>query len=319
MALPTDDKSHPHQILAWQVEQAFTRGQAAFASGDRTEALRWLDRAHRLAPADGTIALMLASAQLGGDTPAAAALFQEVLDRADVRDAWLGLATAGFLMEAWPAARDALAEMLSRHALRPDAHALADRIARETGAAGWCGMTGAGVVVARPMSGDPVSVTLDGTPLPLGRTGEVALPAAWPRSRSVSVMIGDRHLIGSPISLRAIGRVEGGLQAWEGGLRGWAWCPADPDADPGLVIVTGRHRSKIATRGSAVGIPGLPPLAQPRAFVVSRKDLPGDGRAASVRGRDGRTLTAKPEGVLRHGDLSHDSHPGRQDGRPETR
>ena len=311
MARPSKDESPEHQRLTRQVEQAFARGQAAFAqaglarsgsargglaSGDRKEALRWLDRAHRLAPADGTIALVLASATLGHDNPAAAALFREVLEHADVRDAFLGLATAGFLTGDWLAARNALADMLSRHALRPDVHALAERIARETGAPGWCGMTGASEMVVRPVGAGPVSVSIDGTALACGPSGDFPLPAAWPRSRSVTAMIGDRHLIGSPISLRAIGRVEGEVEAWEGGLRGWAWCPADPDADPGLVVSVRRARTNIAMAEPAMGIPSLAPLAQPRAFAISWKDLPAGARAGRVRGRDGRELSARPAG-----------------------
>ena len=62
------------------VQDAFDRGHALLVQGDKVEALRWLDRAHRLAPADATIALFLASALIGEDNPKAAAVFAEVIE-----------------------------------------------------------------------------------------------------------------------------------------------------------------------------------------------------------------------------------------------
>ncbi len=276
--------------LTRQINEAFSRGQAALADGDRKQATRWLGRAHRLAPADGTIALVLASAAIGDDNAAAAAGFQEVLGRVDVRDAWLGLATARFLLGEITAARQALSELLARYALRSDANALAERIARET-CSGWCGLTGQGVLFARPIGAGPVSVAMDGKPVVSagGDDGEhVRLPGSWPRSRVITAMAADGgHLIGSPISLRAIGRVEGQVETWEGGPRGWAWCPGDPEADPGLVLVAGGRRTQIAMGELVAGVAGLPPLARPRAFAL---ELPTGEGPMRVRGRDGRNL-----------------------------
>lgn len=124
---------------------------------------------------------------------------------------------------------------------------------------------------------------------------ELTLPLAWPRARSVTVMAtggggGERHLIGSPISLRAIGRVEGYVEAWKGGLRGWAWCPGDPDSDPGLSVGTGRAREAIVATEAAGPVPGLPPLARPRSFAIPWAELPGGDAPVRLRGRDGRDL-----------------------------
>src|SRR5580692_11151906 len=129
-----------------QVRDAFERGQAALIAGDKIDALRWLERAHRLAPQDGTITLVLASAAIGHDNPKAAALFEAVLATADVRDAWYGLASARLLMGDFSAACVAVAQILSRYMVWPDAAALAGHVARATGAVGWCGLTGTGGV-----------------------------------------------------------------------------------------------------------------------------------------------------------------------------
>jgi glycosyltransferase involved in cell wall biosynthesis len=270
-----------HQHL---VQDAVARGQAALGSGDKVDAIRWLDRAHRLAPGDGTIAMLLASALIGGDNARASALFDEVLKSHDVRDAWLGLATARFLMGDLPGARGALAALLSRHASRPDIVSLAEQIVRATGAPGWCALTGAGVLVVHPARSEPIITQMDGTPVPPG-----PLPPRWPLAQQATVMAGERHLIGSPIALASIGRVEGHVEAREDGLHGWAWHPHDPDTDPRLSIGSG---PKIAATKPVDGIPGLAPLARPRSFAIPWAELPtGQFR---ICGRDGRELSGTP-------------------------
>ncbi|MGA3002125.1 MAG: glycosyltransferase [Acetobacteraceae bacterium] len=286
--------------LAQQVWDAFERGQAALIAGDKADATRWLERAHRLAPQDGTIALVLASAAIGYDNPKAASLFEAVLASADVRDAWFGLATARLLMGDLSAARAAVAEVLGCHMVSPDIAGLAGQVARATGAAGWCGLTGTGALVVHAMSPGvnlPVEIRIDRTPLK--GPNALALPATWPRAQSVTVTEAcngshPRHLIGSPISLRAIGRVEGNVESFEGELRGWAWCPGDPDTDPHLSIVVGRVRREIVATDAASDIRGVAPLARPRSFVVRLEELPAGTAPIHVRGRDGVDLPGSP-------------------------
>lgn len=353
-----------------QIQDAFARGQAALAAGDKADAVRWLDRAHRLAPDDGTILLVLASATLGDDNPKAAASFARVVASADVRDAWAGLAAARLLTGDLTGARAALAEVLSRHVVRPDIAGLADQVTWATAAAGWCGLTREGAVMLHPVGPEPIDVRMDGKlvgPEPIDvrldsnpdrgalrhdpdrlaahqghgdasvprharprgdlnqpdtargpedgagadtkNTARLAdnpggdraraqraviLPPAWKRARSVTVTAGDRHLIGSPISLRAIWRIEGQVEAWDDGIRGWAWHPGDPETDPRLTVAAGPARKAIVATGSAASIPGLAPLARPRSFALSWAELPGVDAPVHVRGRDGRRLAGSP-------------------------
>jgi glycosyltransferase involved in cell wall biosynthesis len=271
------------------VEDAVARGQSALGAGDKAEASRWLDRAHRLAPADDTIGLLLASCIIGQDNSHAAALFSDVLATHDVRDAWLGLATARFLAGDLPAAGAALAEVLSRHALRPETIDIADRLLSAIGAPGWCGLTGEGVVIVHPFRPGAIETRVDGK-----RIEGSTLPPGWPRYRRVTVTAGESHLIGSPISLRSIGRVEGIVETSDSGVRGWAWCPGDPDANPGLTAVAGENRYEIAATGPAEGIPGLAPLALPRSFAIGWVELPRGLVPIHLRGRDGRELEGSP-------------------------
>ena len=85
-------------------------------SGDAAEALRWLDRAHRLAPDDGTATLALATACLRQDNARAEALFHAITEAGEVREAWLGLAVARLGAGDTAGAAAALAATLARHA-----------------------------------------------------------------------------------------------------------------------------------------------------------------------------------------------------------
>jgi glycosyltransferase involved in cell wall biosynthesis len=278
------------------VKDAFARGQAALAAGDQPEAVRWLDRAHRLAPADGTIALLLASAVIARDNARAAGLFAEVLASHDVRDAWLGLATARLLSGDLAGARAALGEVLSRHAVWPDGEKLAGEVVRATGAPGWCGLRGDGDLVVHSATSEPVVTIADGRPVK-----STQLSRAWPRMNRITVMAGERHLIGSPISARAIGRVEGCVKVLKDGIAGWVWCPADADTDPQVSIGVGSGRHEIVASEPAAGIPGLAPLARPRSFKIPRTSLPAGETTFRLRGRDGRDLRGSPVSIDRVG------------------
>lgn len=304
------------------VQNAVARGQAALAAGARIEASRWLDRARRLAPGNDTITLLLASAAIGVDNERATSLFTEVLAAADVCDAWLGLATARFLAGDLSGARSALHQVLGRHALRADVATLADQVARATGAPGWCGLTSDGVVIAQPVGQREIDVRIDGRPSfsrddPARPGHEFLLPSTWRRSRRVTVVSGKQHLIGSPLSPGRIGRIDGFVEAWENGIRGWAWCPADPDTDPTLTIGTSRARKEIIATEPTSSVPGLGPLARPRLFSVPWADLRGHNATIHVRGRDGRDLPGSPLARLPRDEIA--TPKARTGSRPDAR
>jgi GT2 family glycosyltransferase/glycosyltransferase involved in cell wall biosynthesis len=87
-----------------------------------------LDRAWRLTPRDPTVALALATACLGHDDSRAEALFAGIVAEHDVREAWLGLATARRRLGNESGASAALAEVRRRHVLDADAAAVAKAI-----------------------------------------------------------------------------------------------------------------------------------------------------------------------------------------------
>ncbi len=117
----------------------------------------------------------------------------------------------------------ALAAALRRHVPDTGFAALADAIAREADAPGWCGLSGDGAVTVRPTPGNR-HVPLPPTPSRKGR-GRI-----WVTARD------GRHFLGSPIDVAAITAAVGCVSGKDGGLTGWAWHPGDPNVDPVLTI-----------------------------------------------------------------------------------
>ena len=246
-----------HAALALE---AFERGQEAAASGDGAAARRWLDRASRLAPADRMVTLALATACLGHDDARAADLFAKVTAEHDVREAWLGLASACLRLGDAAGAADALAQALQRHVIDPSFTNLADSIAQAVGAAGWCGMTRD------------------------GKTKRRHLP------------VGTGPLLGPPIDAAAIAATIGCVNADDGALTGWAWHPGDPDTDPVLTIrpATGRGHLTVTASDTAKPVANGGLLARPRSFTVPAEDLAAFRGPLRVLGRDGKDLLGSP-------------------------
>jgi GT2 family glycosyltransferase len=218
-----------------------------------------LDRAARLAPGDRMITLALATACLGHDDARAADLFARVTAEHDVREAWLGLASAHLRLGNAASAANALARGLQRHVVDPSFAPLADAIARATGAPGWCGMT---------------------------REGTIEMH----RSR------GAGPLLGSPIDRAAILATLGCVSAEGGGLTGWAWHPGNPNTDPVLTIrsSTGRRHLTITASDAAKSIANGGLLARPRTFAVPAEALTTFRGPLHVQGRDGKDLLGSP-------------------------
>ncbi len=212
----------------------------------------------------------------------AAAIFATISAENDVREAWLGLATARRRLGDAAGAAVALAAALRRHV--PDAGfaALADAIAREADAAGWCGLSGDGVVTVRPTRADHGPLPL--TPSRRGR-GKVTVTAR-----------DGRHFLGSPIDVAAITAAVGCVSGKDGGLAGWAWHSGDPNVDPILTIrpENGRGRITLTASDTDVRIDHSGLLGRPRGFTVPAAALRGLSGLLHVEGRDGRDLLGSP-------------------------
>lgn len=298
--------AEPPQDNGALARQALDTGQSALMAGDNALARMWLDRAHRLVPADANVMLALASACVMAEPARAASLFDQVARAHDNAQAWLGLAVCRWRIGDTDGALAALSRLLSGHALPAAAAGLIGPI---TAATGWCGLHTSGRLEVQPPAGfaGRLVIRLDGRVL-----HDTALPADWRQATTITVSAGGRMLTGSPIRIDAIRRVCGCVEPHDGGLRGWAWHPADPDTDPVLTLYWPalRLRRRIVATDQSQYVPDTGPLARPRSFLLTRQDLlaVADGRKPAPKGLTS-DLTMELTGGLA-GDLTKVS-PGR--------
>ncbi|MCW3476824.1 tetratricopeptide repeat protein, partial [Limobrevibacterium gyesilva] len=288
-----DQAATPKTSQEWfqdLAQDAWRRGQAAMAAGDMDDALRWLERAHRIGPRDAAVALALATVRLRlGAFAEAASLLDDVVGRHDLREAWLTLAVVRRGLADPAGAAVALAQALSRHVLPDEAGiaALADAVAAEAGLPGWCGLRADGHVAAMVPDGAKAKLSVDGMRLaPGARVPDTAAAA--------DVTVGGRALLGSPLAVAQIRRIEGVVAVRDGGLEGWAWHPGDPDADPVLTVrsAAGKALFTLTADDTRMLAPG--PLARPRRFHVPASRFARLAGAVRVTGRDGRDLLGSP-------------------------
>ena len=276
----------------WQdlAQSAWNHSRAAAAEGNAGEALRWLERAYRLLPNDGTVALALAGAlmQAGSGLSRAADLFEMLARRHALSEAWAGLAACARLMGDTERSILATAAALRTSVPTPTLQVLAAAVARTAGLPGWCGLDGDGRVhvgMARA-----VQIRLDGAVVrPAWSGGKARLPAGWRAAAVLDVDCEGAPCLGSPLGVAAIIAVEGVVEARNCGLQGWAWHPADPERDP---VLTVQGRAVLAT-APAADVVSDRPLVRPRRFTLPAEAVAQDG-AVAVLTPAGRHLAGSP-------------------------
>jgi GT2 family glycosyltransferase/glycosyltransferase involved in cell wall biosynthesis len=291
------------------VSRAIRASRRALDAGDATAAAPWVDRACRLKPTDPVSRLRLISLCLQlADARAEPLLNALIANYPDFREPRLGLAS--LLQRRGDAERAGatLAALLARTAPGPDAafRQVANAIAAGCGAPGWVGADSSGIVtVALPAAGGaalPV-VRLDGAKLDLrwlaveGGALSAELPADWARARRLTAAWAGRTLLGSPVSVAALRRIDGIVEpAPDGLVTGWAWLPGDPEAAPRLrVFRESRPRAVlvVVAADESVTLPAGSGAIRPRGFRIDPATLPGRG-PVHVIGPDGRALAGSP-------------------------
>jgi len=131
--------------------EALLQGLRAVSAGNADLARRALGIAAGLAPTGPTALLVLAGAKLLLlQSDEAVALYTTVVQKHDLREAWLGLAAARYLQGDIRTAADALGHVLHRHAVSASDFAhLGDGIASGASTPGWCALESGGRLVVR--------------------------------------------------------------------------------------------------------------------------------------------------------------------------
>ncbi|NHO32129.1 glycosyltransferase [Acetobacter sp. LMG 1636] len=289
-----------------QAQDSFHQGQQSWKQGDQAGALRWLERAHRMAPDSPNAALLLAVVrQANGFRDEAIALLETLARRYDFRQGWVLLTAA--LLSAGRAgeAVNTLSEALSRHACDDDLACLADRVTVAAGLPGWCGIDDRGAVRLggeelarlspaparrRGASGadrklpDSLSLEIDGV---VCETGVFADGFLWPfgtetgspwvGSDIVAVFSDGRPLPGSPLRPAIAMRTEGVVQSGPDGLTGWVWHPNNPERPPVIRVVcvtTGEDLFSRTADEFSRDVSSDIPVARFRAISIPWSELP---------------------------------------------
>ena len=203
----------------------------------------------------------------------------------------MGLASGRFRLGDHAGAADALGNALRHYSPAVGFDALAGAVVEAAGLPGWCGLLGSGVPVVQSAAGAKVDVRLDGRPV-LRKLS----PKTWAGARWMTVTAMGRHLLGSPIDVAAIARVSGCTELWDGGMRGWACHPNDPETNSILTIYDALDRPvrRIVASDENVEIAHNNPTFRPRGFRVPAAWLTGVPGPFRVVGRDGRDLLGSP-------------------------
>ncbi|QOF96867.1 glycosyltransferase [Novacetimonas hansenii] len=266
--------------------------QSLIARGEDAMAGPWLERAWRLAPQDADIAFALAVGRMGmGDHAGVVRLLHPLMRRHDFREGWTLLALAHIALAQWADARTIVAHVLSRHGFDDAIGGCATRVCTALDLPGWIGMTGDGTVhwgglpagVAPHMKTGDIAVRAD-MRVPRDGHGSATSYALPDRAARAATMTATdphgRDLLGSPLHPAAIRRIVGAVRLDRGGIRGWAWHPADPAHTPRILIRDAHGATLVPPHDATQATPpcpGLPPLARPRAFHITRNALPATG------------------------------------------
>jgi GT2 family glycosyltransferase/glycosyltransferase involved in cell wall biosynthesis len=226
---------------------AWARGRAAQEAHD---ALFWLERTARLAPDDPRPALEAALVAASIGVADAQMRLAELARDDQCATAWLALARLRWLAGDGAGAAAALHSLCTRHVAPDDVAPLADAIVAQASAAGWCALRADGRLRLGALRGPPM-VRLDGQ-----RIARFHAQAAR-QGRQLAVQIEGVDLLGSPIDLAALRRVEGVVAAEGGDLVGWAFRRAAPDLRPVLVLRDAAGAEQRLRLGAA-----LPPVQQ---------------------------------------------------------
>lgn len=265
--------------------QDLVRQALRHAAATPADARRWLERAHRLMPNDGTVALALAIALLAEDAWAEAEpLFQTLTDRYGTPEAWAGLATCAHLRGNAAQARLALTAALRCSVPTSTLRTLADAVA---GPSGWCGIDTEGLLHSGVTQ--PTGIKLDGRSI-AGRR----LPDGWRRAAVLEIEGPHGPMLGSPLTIRVFAGVEGYVEVSARGVQGWAWVPADPGHAPTLHATGPLGTHELRATKPAELIQSERPLHRPRRFALTAAEVGTLGEPLSITGRDGRHLLGSP-------------------------
>jgi GT2 family glycosyltransferase/glycosyltransferase involved in cell wall biosynthesis len=300
--LLADNRLRPRPETLDLAMDAWGRGQSTLAAGDLPAARYWAERALRLGPRDTQVRFLLGIVLLRQRDRAAFEAFRQLVALSDTVPAHRGLLAAAALIHDHDTLTRIAATLLARFAPPTDTEfpALAARAAAAAGLPGWCGADAAGRITVS--AAGAVRFALDDRAIAVRRRpdGRWSLPRSWATSETLTVTADGHPLLGSPIDLARRRMVEGFVEAASGdlagGLSGWAWCPADPEATVTLTLAAahGRRLPMTVDPQGPAQFPNMDGLTAPKAFHVPADRLLDRTGLLHLRDSAGRDLIGSP-------------------------
>ena len=288
---------------------AMAKAMGHLGNGELATALSLLNYAHRRTPSDGAIGLAIALVRLALGDRLAAEPLEDLSRRTDWRDLWMTLIVIRLQFGDVERAAGNLHEMLGRIAVsRSESDIeLASTVNRLTNADGWCGLDSAGRVIAgtRRKSSRGLVLRMDGTeispgePRNLHEAHDLRLPRGWHSAVRLDVHLHGRALIGSPIDIQRIARIEGFVEtaSTSGGIRGWCRFPADRERAPTITVASSADpRLRLSIRAASMEHRALggDEFAVRHNFTVAADKIEALGNAVRVTGPYARALYGSP-------------------------
>ncbi len=272
--------------------------------GDIPDALRWLENAWRLTHGAADVAAAYGAALLvAGDRRSIDVLAESSSMHAVPDLTWL-LVRARALLGDYDGALATFTRGLQCFAPDPDLAGIVANLIKAADAPGWCGLSALGHLrvfpVARVQPGR-LAVHLDGRvrALTWARTKDgyhATLPRGWWSSGKLSVLVQGRELVGSPIDIQSITRVEGFAENDGRSIKGWIWFPNDPASTPYVEIAAPGKDKTVRVVADDMGARIAHPhkLARPRGFHVDADAVNPDWDKVHVRTPFGKELAGAP-------------------------
>ncbi|CAI3951788.1 Glycosyltransferase involved in cell wall bisynthesis (RfaB) (PDB:2IV7) [Commensalibacter communis] len=195
------------------------------------EAVRWMDRAHRLAEHNPNITfdliMLLLKQQRYND---AYRLLVPLIKKFDFYKGWVVLSIIHAHRKEFSQAIETIQYLLSCYCPTKNSWATIVQIVTDGGEEGCCGVIGSsGQVWIGNKNRLTLYVYLDDKFILETKDPFFSLPEGWENFSYLSIETQNKPLVGSPIDLQAILRTEGFVESDDQCVKGWLWYPAEAD------------------------------------------------------------------------------------------
>ncbi|MDI2111998.1 glycosyltransferase [Commensalibacter nepenthis] len=239
----TKKKKEGIERIRQSAQSAFIRALDEQNKNNIVEAVRWMDRAHRLAEHNPNITfdlvMLLLKQQRYND---AYRLLMPLIKKFDFYQGWVVLAIIHVHRNEFPQAIEAIQYLLSRYCPAKTSWSTIREIVRDGGEEGCCGVIGSlGQVWIDNRKRQTLFVFLDDILILETKDPFFSLPEGWEHFSFLSIETQEKPLVGSPIDLQAIIRTEGFVESNDHCVKGWLWYPAEADRVSTIDVYDGQN------------------------------------------------------------------------------